>query len=250
MRTKGMLMLALAAAVLLAGCGPNGEMSIQERRATINEMAQNTLNDFYQAEPRLREEVQSAAGYGVFSNANVSLIFATGGGGYGVVVDNASGERTYMRAGLGGLGLGLGAKDYRELMVFHSRPVLSQFVTGNWDWGGQASAVAKGTDKGGGITIAENVGQGISVYTITDVGLSAELMATGTNYWPVDELNQPIQQSMPSNGEVEYRRSNGEVEYRRDNGEVEYRRDNGEVELEYQRNGQKQQLQYQQQQSP
>jgi len=254
MRTKGLLLLALATMVLLAGCGPNGKMTIQERKATINEMAQNTLNDFFQAQPALRERVQSAPGYGVFSNANVSVIFATGGGGYGVVTNNVTGERTYMRAGLGGLGLGLGAKDYRELMIFNSPMALEQFVRGEWSWGGQASATAKAGEMGAARAITEDVGQAIDVYTLTDSGLSAELMATGTRYWTVDELNQPqdtqIRQNgeieySPQNGEIEYSPQNGDIEYRPQNGEIEYRRDNGEVELEYQQNKQRQELEYQ-----
>lgn len=196
-----LLILALTGAVVfVAGCGPNGDMSIQDRRATINDMAQASLNEFYQAQPSLRNEVQNAQGYGVFSTANVSVIFATGGGGYGVVVNNATGERTYMRSGVGGLGIGLGAKDYRQLMVFYSDDALNQFVTGKWDWGGQAAAVAKGDDKGGGATVAGNVSQSIAIYTMTDTGLSAELMATGTNFWPVDELNQPSQQPLNQPG--------------------------------------------------
>ena len=65
MRTKGLLLLALATMVLLAGCGPNGKMTIQERKATINEMAQNTLNDFFQAQPALRERVSPPRAMGL-----------------------------------------------------------------------------------------------------------------------------------------------------------------------------------------
>lgn len=221
-----------AAAALLAGCGPNGQMSIQERRSTINDMAQNTLDDFYATRPALRQEVQAAPGYGVFSNANVSVIFATGGGGYGVVVNNATGERTYMRSGVGGLGLGIGAKDYSELMIFNSPDALYSFTTGNWEWGGQATATAKAGEIGAGLEVAENVGQAIDVYTLTESGLSAELMATGTRYWPVDDLNRPVS----PNGEYQQ-----DGEFRQ---EQQFQQD---TEFQRQQDMQNQQFQQQQQ---
>lgn len=241
---KTLLVLALTSAVLfVAGCGPSSKLTVQERRAMINDMADDSLTAFYQSSPELRSEVQTAPGYGVFSTANVSVIFATGGGGYGVVVDNATGERTYMRSGVGGLGIGLGAKDYRQLMVFNSQEAMFDFINGDWDWGGQASATAKADQKGAAATVAENVGEAVEVYTLTESGLSAELMATGTKYWVVDELNRPA--SYRQNGEFQ---RNGEFQQ---NGE--FRQDgqfqqNGEAELNGEFRRQQQEFQQQQRQ--
>ena len=39
------------------------------------------------------------AGYAVFDNANVNVILASFGGGYGVVKNNLTGKSTYMNMG-------------------------------------------------------------------------------------------------------------------------------------------------------
>ncbi len=61
----------------------------------------------------------------------MNLIFASAGGGYGVVVDNSTGNRTYMKMALGGIGLGLGVKDCRQVLIFKSRDPLSYAPTLN-----------------------------------------------------------------------------------------------------------------------
>ena len=61
-----------------------------------------------------KKKIKIAAGYGVFSNANLNIIFASVGDGYGIIVDNETGKETFMKMGMGGLGLGLGVKDYRS----------------------------------------------------------------------------------------------------------------------------------------
>ena len=81
-----------------------------------------------------KEEVAKAAGYAAFSNANINIIFASGGGGYGVVVDNKTGNKTYMKMGSGGIGLGLGAKDYRQVMIFKTPETMNKFIEKDIPW--------------------------------------------------------------------------------------------------------------------
>jgi lipid-binding SYLF domain-containing protein len=44
---------------------------------------------------------------------------------------------------LGGVGLGLGAKDYQQVLIFKSKETLNKFVKSGWEFGGHADAVAK-----------------------------------------------------------------------------------------------------------
>ncbi|HQG48831.1 MAG TPA: hypothetical protein PK373_07060, partial [Sedimentisphaerales bacterium] len=93
---KGMCVVVVAA-MLLPGCsaGKKG-MTIEERRQAVANMEAETLQRLYKEAPDAKAKVENAPGYGVFSNANVNLIFASAGGGYGVVVDNVTKQRTYM----------------------------------------------------------------------------------------------------------------------------------------------------------
>ena len=70
-------------------------------------METETLDRLYAESPATRGKIKNAAGYGVFKNANVNIVIGSFGGGFGVVVDNATKARTYMKMGSGGLGLGL-----------------------------------------------------------------------------------------------------------------------------------------------
>lgn len=186
------LVIALAFSVILAGCGPhNGEdgMTIAEKQTAIDTMARQALNDLYAKKPETRQAVQNAAGVGVFSNASGMYLFVSAGGGYGLVIDNATGQKTYMKMGTGGLGLGLGAKDFRQIMVFKDPTVLNTFITSGWDFGGSASAAAKAGESGGSVSGEGNLKENVDVYTLTETGLMAEASLSGTKYWVDDELN-------------------------------------------------------------
>lgn len=178
--------------VVLSGCGPSSsKYTLSQRRQIIDDMAAASLRNLYSIKPSVRDEVAQAAGYGVFSNANVTLLFASGGAGYGVVVDKSTGVKTYMRMGMGGLGLGLGAKDYRQILVFKTRDAMQKFVGTGWDLGGQADAAAKMGETGGEAGGEGTLRNQISVYTITENGLMLQATITGNKYWIDDELNQP-----------------------------------------------------------
>ena len=151
-------------------------------------MATENLQRLYTEKPSAEDEVKKAAGYAAFSNANINIIFASAGGGYGVVVDNSTGAKTYMKMGSGGVGLGLGAKDYRQVLIFNTEEALKGFIYSGWEFGGHADAAAKAGDKGG-----EASGEGMigdtKVYAMTEAGLALQATVTGTKYWKDDELN-------------------------------------------------------------
>jgi lipid-binding SYLF domain-containing protein len=153
-------------------------------------MESQTLARLYKEQPATRDKIKKAAGYGVFSNANVNLIFASAGGGYGVVVDNATGNRTYMRMALGGVGLGLGVKDYRQVLIFKSRETLNKFVESGWEFGGHADAAAKAGQSGAELSGEGAVGADIEAYSMTESGLALQATVTGAKYWKDDNLNR------------------------------------------------------------
>ena len=174
---------------IVAGCGPHGNLTVVEKREKIMEMEEETLERLYSEAPETREKIKNSVGYGVFSNANVNLIFASAGGGYGVVVDNATGKRTYMKMALGGVGLGLGVKDYRVVMIFKNKETLDKFIENGWDVGAHADAAAKAGESGGEISEEGDFRSGIEVYSMTEAGLALQATIAGTKYWKDDKLN-------------------------------------------------------------
>ncbi|HCU66279.1 MAG TPA: hypothetical protein DF774_11020 [Rheinheimera sp.] len=172
---------------LLTGCASHQGKSVSQQRQAIENMRAETLNTLYRQKPYAADTIERSAGYAVFSNANVNLLFASAGGGYGVVHSN-NGTVTYMKMGELGIGLGLGAKDYRLVFVFHTKDALRRFVEHGWAFGGQLDAAAKAKDKGdaiGGEITVDN----ITIYQLTESGLALQATIKGTKFWRDDSLN-------------------------------------------------------------
>lgn len=181
--------LSLAIIAIIAGCGPRGNLTVAEKRQVVMDMENETLERLYREAPETKEKIKKAAGYGTFSNANVNLILASAGGGYGVVVDNATGKRTYMKMALGGIGLGLGVKDYRVVMIFKDKATLGKFVKSGWDFGAHADAAAKAGETGAELSGEGDIRSGIEVFSMTEAGLALQATVAGTKYWKDDKLN-------------------------------------------------------------
>ena len=180
------VLLLIALSLISSGCAAPGQTR-DEQRQYIQQTEREVLNELYRLKPDLRSDVNQAPGYAVFSNVNVNLLLASASTGYGVAVSK-SGERTYMKMGEVGVGLGFGVKDFRALFVFDSPDVMHRFVERGWSFGGHADAAAKAQDKGvavGGEVIAD----GMRVYQLTESGIALQATLKGTKYWKDSELN-------------------------------------------------------------
>ncbi len=176
--------------LFLTACTTTGltSGSPDERRAAIQDMRSEVLDELYSLKPDTRVQIGSAAGYAVFTNANINVILASFGGGIGVVRNNQTGEDTYMRMGEVGIGLGAGVKDFRAVFVFHSEEALERFMDVGISVGGNADAAAKAGDLGaavGGEAVVDNV----TVYQLTQSGLALQATVKGTRYWQDGALN-------------------------------------------------------------
>ncbi len=180
--------LVLATIVAVSGCASMGQGTIAEKREAILTMQDVALAKLYKEKPDVRAQIETAPGYAVFSNANVNVIFVSAGTGYGVVNDNATGRQVYMNMAEGGVGLGIGAKDYRIVMVFHSRKAMDYFEKNGWTAGGNADATAKAGQKGVSVEGEGYLGD-ITVYTLTESGLSLQATVKGTKFWVDKALN-------------------------------------------------------------
>lgn len=177
------LMIGLALCV-----GVNAD-SIDRDRAKAQKMRTDVLERLYKEEPDTREDIGKAAGYAVFSNVGVNVVFFSAAGGNGIAHDNNTGKDTYMNMASAGLGIGLGIKDFRAVFVFHTRAAYKTFIDKGWDFSGQADAAAKSTDKGDEGSAAITVIPGVSVYQLTEAGLALQATLQGTKYWKNTKLN-------------------------------------------------------------
>lgn len=162
-----------------------------EERQAIQKMQSSVLSDLYRQQPGAEKEIANAVGYAVFSSADVAAIFVSGSFGHGLAHNNATGNETYMKMASAGIGLGLGAKDFRTVFIFDRKDAFHDFVTTGLDLSAHADAAVKQGAKGEAVTGAADVLPGVRVYQMTETGLLAQVMLKGTKYWRDEELNAP-----------------------------------------------------------
>ena len=180
--------LSIILALIIVGCATMGDKPKAQKQQAILDMKNKTLSDLYKIKPDVKAQISSAPGHAVFSNINVHIIFAGFGGGYGVVTNNKTGKHTYMRMGEVGIGLGLGAKDFRVVFVFHNAKTMNRFIKHGLAFGAQADAAAKASDKGMAFG-AEATVDNMTIYQLTESGLALQATVKGTKYWKDDSLN-------------------------------------------------------------
>jgi len=175
--------------IFLSACNTTSTKPTHDKRQDVLTMKTETLNDLYKIKPQTKSMIAEAPGYAVFSNANINIIFASFGGGYGVVRNNKTGKHTYMKMGELGIGIGLGVKDFRAIFIFHDEATMNKFIESGWQFGGHADAAAVADDKGVGAVGGEVLIDNITIYQLTKTGLALQATVKGTKYWKDDELN-------------------------------------------------------------
>jgi len=182
-------LIVLALLLFLQACqSTSDDLTPAQERSEIRLMRHNVLNELTKISPQAKQEIERSAGYAVFSNAQINIIFVAAGTGYGVVKNNITGKETFMEMGEAGLGLGLGAKDFRAVFVFHTEKALNQFVEKGWAFGAEADAAAKSNDKGDQVSYGVTLGN-ITVYQLTENGIALQATVKGTKYWQSARLN-------------------------------------------------------------
>ena len=184
------ILAAVTVGILLSGfTGLAAAASPDEKKKEIRKMRSETLAKLYKAHPVAKGDIQKAAGYAVFSNIGINLILFSAAGGSGVAHDNRTGKDIYMKMVSGGVGFGLGVKDFRGVFVFSTAKTLQQFIESGWAADAQADAAAKSGGKGGAAAGAITVAPGVDLYQLTENGLALQATIQGTKYYKDDELN-------------------------------------------------------------
>lgn len=185
---KLFMTIAMAAALMVPVAAAHAETAAG-KRASIQQMKDESLSKLYSLHPDAQREIANAVGYAVFDSGALAVLWISGGYGHGVAHNNTTGDDFYMEMATAGVGLGLGAKNYNTVFVFHDANAFHDFTTTGLDLSAHADAAAKVGDKGDAVTGAADILPGVRVYQITDNGLMAQAMVQGTKYWLDEELN-------------------------------------------------------------
>lgn len=177
-----LMLICLAATSLYAA-------SKEEQQQDVMKMTQQSLQQLYKAQPLAKTAVEHAAGYAVFSDWGVKILFGGSGNGTGLAVNNKTHQKTYMKMIEMQAGLGFGVSKFRNIFVFETPAALEKFVNSGWQFGGQAQAAAKTAKDGGAMAGAASVDDGVWLYQLTEKGLNLSVTATGAKYYKDDKLN-------------------------------------------------------------
>ena len=160
----------------------------QEKRAEVRDMANQTLEQLYAANPNARDAVKYAAGYAVFSNFGFKLIFGGGNNGSGIAINNSTKQETFMKMFELQPGLGLGASKFRAIYIFQWPDAFNNFVAGSWEFGANSMAAAKTSTEGGAYQGAVTVSPGVYVYQLTETGAIVGVSLTGAKFYLDSQL--------------------------------------------------------------
>ena len=160
-----------------------------EKQEDIQKTAQQTLQQLYQAQPLAKAGIEKAAGYAVFSDMGIKILFGGSGNGHGVVVNNHTKQKTFMKMIELQAGLGFGISKFRNVFVFRTKAAMDSFINSGWQFGGDATAGAKTADSGGAMQGAVSLDNDIWMYQLTEKGLNVSITVTGAKYYKDDSLN-------------------------------------------------------------
>jgi lipid-binding SYLF domain-containing protein len=184
---KSVALFAIAALVFAAPLMAEEEKKDKnaDKRAKIDAMADEALETVLSAHEGAKSLSAKAYGYAVFDNLKIA-VGISGGGGSGVAWTKDGSERTYMKMGTGGVGLGLGGQQYQVIFLFQTEKVFRSFVDTGWkaETGAQAAA---GT---AGASAEASFHNGIAIYKMNEAGLMASADISGTKYWKNKKLNE------------------------------------------------------------
>ena len=158
------------------------------KQSEVKDKAMQALQDFYKADPKLKDAVAKAPGFAVFTTYGLS--FGLGGaGGKGVARDAATAKETYMSIAQASAGLQLGASDTRYLFIFGSPKDLTEFIDKGWDASAGASAGAGAGSKDANAKAGAGTFTGGKMYALTKTGLQVGVAVSGMKAWKDDDLN-------------------------------------------------------------
>ena len=159
-------------------------MKQDSKAAKLDNTAEEALLSLFAENPKTRELYLRSYGWAVFDNLKLAF-GVSGGGGNGVAVARETGEKTYMKMGTAGVGVGLGVKKYQVVFFMQDPQTFDQFVDKGWQADAGAGAVAGKA----GVEVMTDFVNGLAVYQLTESGLMANADIAGTKYWKNEKLN-------------------------------------------------------------
>ena len=109
--------------------------------------------------------------------------------GRGVVVNNETDERVYVKFSEVGVGVNFGAKEYDLLFIIADKTAWERFLSGNIKFGSETSIDATDGVSGTSYAGATAIARGVQVYQLGKKGVAIEMTFKGGRISKYKELN-------------------------------------------------------------
>jgi lipid-binding SYLF domain-containing protein len=164
----------MIAMVLLVGGCASAPKAVSEQ-TELEMAAQQTLQTMLMKDPALGTLLDQAAGYIVFPAVKQGGFIVGGAGGKGVIFEQ--GRKTgFASLSQASIGAQIGGQEFAELVIVRDRVTLDRMRAGDFDVGGQASAVILKT---GAATATGFGATGVAVVIDPKGGAMLNLSLTG-----------------------------------------------------------------------
>ena len=178
-----LVLMTVTASTVFAAKSPD------EQRAELNEMSEKVLDRMYKKYSGSKLAVEKSYAYCTISASGVKLGFWGDDHGRGVVVNNDTGKRIYVKMKEISLGINFGAKEYDLLFVIANKEAYERFISGSIKFGTEVSAQASDGVNGDTFADATIIANGVWVYQLDKKGLAVELTFKGARITPYKNLN-------------------------------------------------------------
>ena len=181
------LMVCLLTATAFAA---TNQEKIDKERAQIESLQVKALQNLYAKVPSAENVIKNCYAYATLSNTGIKIGLFGDAHGRGLAVNNATGEKVYMRMKEMGLGIGIGVKEYDLIFVIGTEKAWNAFISGDIKFASSAEASASDGKAGGAIEGASIAANGVWVYQMTKKGLALDASIKGTKIYADKKLNK------------------------------------------------------------
>ena len=190
--------LAILCPLLLIACQSTGKdgkpltpVEITQKREATIKMAENGLNLLLKQDPKVRKDIESAAGYAVFNTTNLNVILVVVARGEGVLYDKRYKDQpVFMRDMKTGEGLGAGYQEQYQIIIFKTQDAIDQFILTTVD-GQQLGLDVEANFSAGSSSTIRSFNPSVTFYTVGISGYDLQANYGGALYMVDQQLNTP-----------------------------------------------------------
>lgn len=184
------LVLPLTLIPMAACMSPKGDTA-QEKRAHGLAMRDEARQKFYERDRHLKDEVERAPGYVVWSGITLHPGLCSFASGYMVSTDNKTQEVHFRKMFRFGVGPGLALKGFYGIAAIKDEALLRKFMSeSSFNMGAGAEGSFVFGSFGGSAVAETSFSSSLYSDIYTHTGVALELLVAGLWTWPNKELNE------------------------------------------------------------